>query len=80
MASLLLALFPFWCLDDKGGEESYLSLLFFILVCGRWLYYEQENLLCVSCNTLMVVNLITLIMLSIYVWMIIMPIYLSSMK
>jgi hypothetical protein len=19
-----IALFPFWCLDDKGGEESYL--------------------------------------------------------
>jgi hypothetical protein len=26
MTSLILALFPFWCLDDKGGEESYLSL------------------------------------------------------
>jgi hypothetical protein len=28
-ASSLLALFPFWCLDDKGGEESYLYLYHF---------------------------------------------------
>jgi hypothetical protein len=31
-----LGLFPFWCLDDKGGEDSYLYH-FFILVCnGHW--------------------------------------------
>jgi hypothetical protein len=28
-----LGLFPFWCLDDKGGEDSYLYH-FFILVCN----------------------------------------------
>jgi hypothetical protein len=32
-----LALFPFWCLDDKGGEDSYLSLYRFyssVWLCG----------------------------------------------
>jgi hypothetical protein len=28
------ALFPFWCLDDKGGEESYLYPSFSFLVCN----------------------------------------------
>jgi hypothetical protein len=25
------SLFPFWCLDDKEGEDSYLYLSFFIV-------------------------------------------------
>jgi hypothetical protein len=35
---LLLRVFPFWCLDAKGREDSYLYP-FFILVCnGHELY------------------------------------------
>jgi hypothetical protein len=33
-----LSLFPFWCLDAKGGEDSYLYLSFFIVflsVCNE---------------------------------------------
>jgi hypothetical protein len=50
--SLLLALFPFlvsW--GQRGRRELSFFILFFILVCGRWLYYGQENLLCVACKT-----------------------------
>jgi hypothetical protein len=71
-----LGLFPFWCLDDKVGEDSYLCH-FFILVCNGqvvrvvvviWII----SYLCVACKTLMacITLLRILCYLSIYAWMI----------
>jgi hypothetical protein len=51
LASALLQLFSlFWCLDDKGGEESYLYH-FSCVVCV--MVVVDKNLLCVACKTLM---------------------------
>jgi hypothetical protein len=52
-----LGLFPFWCLDDKWGENSYLYH-FFILVCNGQLLRVvvviwTRTYLCVACKTLM---------------------------
>jgi hypothetical protein len=52
-----LGLFPFWCLDDKWGEDSYLYC-FFILVCiGQVVHVVvviwTRTYLCVACKTLM---------------------------
>jgi hypothetical protein len=74
-----LSFFPFGVLMTKGEKRVIFLYIIVILVCGRWLYYGQENLLCVACKTLMACITFILIMLSIYVWMIIMPIYLSCM-
>jgi hypothetical protein len=30
--STVFLLFPFWCLDVKGGEEIYLPMLFIIFI------------------------------------------------
>jgi hypothetical protein len=52
-----LGLFPFWCLDDKGGEDSYLYH-FFILVCNGQVVCVMvviwtRTYLCVAYKTLM---------------------------
>jgi hypothetical protein len=51
-----LDLFPFWCLNDKGGEDSYLYH-FFIVVCNGQVVHVvvviwTRTYLCVSCKTL----------------------------
>jgi hypothetical protein len=67
-----LGLFPFWCLDDKGREDSYLYR-FFILVCnGQVVRVEvviwTRTYLCVACKTLMA--FITLLWILCYLSMI----------
>jgi hypothetical protein len=52
-----LGLFPFWCLDDKDGEDIYLYR-FFILVCNGQVVRVvvviwRRTYLCVVCKTLM---------------------------
>jgi hypothetical protein len=44
-----------------------------------WLYYGQENFLCVACKTIGLYYSIILVMLSIYIWMIMVFNYLSCM-
>jgi hypothetical protein len=58
MTSTSLSLFPFWCLDANGEEDSYLyrfsslsSVLVMSCTCGgRGI---DKNFLCVACKTFM---------------------------